>query len=152
VSRTYDKQPLFLHTKPIAFSSSREKNIIETPRAIPTTGYVQELDETIFKSGNLSHWSLHDLDRWLVGRTEGEFKNAAWHAWAAVLMWTKSSCGKCVIIYDSNSDLLPKGEVTGKHLLRKQQALITHLKNEGCKISDVWLEGMGIWNRAMVFA
>ena len=59
--------------------------------------------------------------------------------WAAVLTWTKGSPGKHVIIYDSNSDLLPKGEVTGKHLLGRQQALITHLIKEKYKISDIWV-------------
>ena len=44
--------------------------------------------------------------------------------------------------YDSNSDLLPS-EVTEKDLLGRQQALITHLRNEEYKISDIWVGGEG---------
>ena len=76
-------------------------------------------------------------DGW-VGKTEKDFKSAPWHVWAAVLM-----C-KLLIIYDSNSDLLPKGKVTSNDLwLHKQRALVTYLRNEGYHISDVWVGGEG---------
>jgi hypothetical protein len=85
VSRIYGEQPLFLYTKPIAFSSSREKRQLKH--------FEQSQQRDTFKSwtrqslkgatcliGLLTTWT----DGW-VGRTGGDFKNAPWHAWAAVL-------------------------------------------------------------------
>jgi hypothetical protein len=49
-----------------------------------------------------------------------------------------------VLLYTTRTQIsFPKEKITGKHLLGKQQALITHLKNEGCKISDIWVGGEG---------
>ena len=54
-------------------------------------------------------------------------------------MPAKDGAGKHVIIYDSNSDLLPKQKVIGKNLLGKQRVLIAYLRDEEFKISDIWI-------------
>jgi hypothetical protein len=56
-------------------------------------------------------------------------------------MWHKGRHGKRLIIYYSNSDLLPEANVTEADLfLGKQRDLIKHLrKEEKYKISEIWV-------------
>jgi hypothetical protein len=71
-----------------------------------------------------------------VCQTKVDFKKAKRHVWVAV--FTKGR----LVIFDSNSDLLPE-EVTGNDLwLHRQRALVTYLKNGGYHF-DVWAGGKG---------
>jgi hypothetical protein len=133
VSYTYG---LFIHTKPIAFSSSKEKkrlkHIKKSQEWDTFKSWTREpLNGAACRIGFFSTWT-----RTWVGMTEEELKTTPWHVWVAVIRQTKDSAGKDVLIYDSNSDLFSEEEVLGEKLLGRQHALLTYLK-EKFKINNI---------------
>jgi hypothetical protein len=143
-SLTYDKKSLIIYQIPIAYSSREQKNQLTHFEQSQERGTLanwtrQPLGGATCRIGLFTTW----LDTW-VGRTK-QFQKESLHVWAAVLTWEKSKHGKHLTIYDSNSDLFSKEEITTKDLfLGKQRELIRYLiEKEKYKIVDIWVGGKG---------
>jgi hypothetical protein len=147
VSRAYGNESLFIHTEPIAYSSGNEKrqlkHLEQSQERNTFTSWTRKPLQGAIGAICLLGFFVTWTDTW-VARTE-EFQNEPLHVWAAVLMWHKGRHGKRLIIYDSNSDLLPEGEIFEKDLiLGKQRGLIRHLREEEeYNISEIWVGGKG---------
>jgi len=125
-----------LYPTPISFSSKYEKRHLRYLKQFQQC-YTFQL--WIRKPLNGASGRVGVFITWTggwVGQTKVAFKKAKRHIWVAV--FTKGR----LVIFDSNSDLLPE-EVTGNDLwLHRQRALFTYLKNEGYR-PNVWVGGKG---------
>jgi hypothetical protein len=148
VSRAYGNESLFIHTEPIAYSSGNDKrqlkHLKQSQERNTFTSWTRKPLEGAMGAICLLGFFVTWTDTW-VGRTE-EFKKSQLHMWAAALWWIRGRRGKRLIIYDSNSDLLPEGEIFEKDLiLGNQRSLTQHLREkEEYNISEIWV---GAWRK-----